>query len=72
MFLITSSNSIFIRGVLVWQLNYFYHKVDIISPFERKHETEIMGPRSKPAATQFLEESLTGKEKLADGIFLYN
>lgn len=52
MFLITSRNSAFIRGVLIWQLNYFYHKVDIIRLFERKHETEIMGQRSKPAATQ--------------------
>lgn len=57
MFLITFRNSTFTKGVLIWQLNYFYHGVDIISLFERKHETEIMGQRSKPAVTQFLERN---------------
>lgn len=52
MFLITSRNSTFIRGVLIWQLNYFYHKVDVIRYFERKHETEVMGQRSKPVTIQ--------------------
>lgn len=71
MFLKTFRNPRFIRGILIWQPNYFCCKVDIIKLFERKHETEIMGQRSKPSVScvESCVESLTGKREPADGIF---
>lgn len=66
MLLITSSKSTFIKGVLIWQLNYFYQKVAIIRLFRNKHETEIMGQRSKPGTTQSFLRGIPDWKREAD------
>jgi len=57
MFLITSRNSTFIRGVLIWQLNSFYHKVDTIRLFERKQETNNGTKIKASSYAEFLERN---------------